>query len=580
MEHLCSPAPRSFHVINQSVLRLYELITQLESTNICTIPSENQEGRILELKQEIESLSYLVKRGYRIDVQVGTHNSSPWVDWNVVKKTAHDVEGDDEAAISVLQIAHGALRMAQQKSEVGRIIEIDDLHSIVHQVEKRLAVTLGTDIPGSQATDAAFMFSLVGITSPTLYDQLAKISYNELKRCGSRASFKAKYIIHMVEKLVASGLTSQPHSKELNDNHIMLKMYNLAAQLLLEKKGWKKDEPLINALFSNEIDIFYGRVPLWLWRFSSTQRKLVSASSTQDHISPKEIDWSDLFEDPCKPLVVDVGSGMGLSILGLASTTDDAHENKSERQATATRFHWDEYNFVGADINPILTNYANGLAQRWGMIGKKVQFLTLSAEEIITQATKNYPGEIKLIMIQFPTPFRLQSKMNATLDFDSDRASDSTDGVIDNRGNSQLPEDSSNSSGFMAKDKLLRLIANALASKQKQKGYLLLQSNCEDVAVAMKKMAEDVASFSPVDLDPSHTVWCVGDMYQDGKQFSRRSEKWATYQRSTPGQQRAEGAGWSSVPILPCKGASETEVSCRIEGKPIHRCLLRHEPNV
>eukprot|EP00978_Attheya_sp_CCMP212_P044344 scaffold307327_cov39-Attheya_sp.AAC.1 len=96
-----------------------------------------------------------------------------------------------------------------------------------------------------------------------------------------------------------------------------------------------------------------------LWRFSTRQRKqrafLQSAAQhwgkqqlSQDGIDDTksskqhdesatltveqeltvEYDWSNMFEDPTLPLVVDIGCGMGVSLLGLASLGQD-YENDS-----------------------------------------------------------------------------------------------------------------------------------------------------------------------------------------------------------------------------------------------------------
>ena len=41
------------------------------------------------------------------------------------------------------------------------------------------------------------------------------------------------------------------------------------------------------------------------------------------------------------------------------------------------------------------------------------------------------------------------------------------------------------------------------------------------------------------------------------------------------GGERAEGEGWSTQPILPRIGRTETEVACMMNGTPVHRCRLR-----
>eukprot|EP00550_Attheya_septentrionalis_P009347 CAMPEP_0198298584 /NCGR_PEP_ID=MMETSP1449-20131203/41367_1 /TAXON_ID=420275 /ORGANISM="Attheya septentrionalis, Strain CCMP2084" /LENGTH=128 /DNA_ID=CAMNT_0043999885 /DNA_START=1 /DNA_END=383 /DNA_ORIENTATION=+ len=87
-------------------------------------------------------------------------------------------------------------------------------------------------------------------------------------------------------------------------------------------------------------------------------------------------------------------------------------------------------------------------------------------------------------MLQFPTPFASTTHNNTT--------STSCDDV--NARNSQLPVDQE--SGFMVTSSLLET-ARILLQKKRQalapcSGGILLQSNCEDVAVTMRQMAEQV----------------------------------------------------------------------------------------
>lgn len=202
---------------------------------------------------------------------------------------------------------------------------------------------------------------------------------------------------------------------------------------------------------------------------------------------------------------------------------------------------YSQCNFVGGDLSSLLVGYSNGIATRWG-INDRVQFLHLPAEEFLHQIQKHYAGPVRLIAFQFPTPFRLATKSS------------------DDEGNSQLPTDAE--SGFMVTPSLLRTARDVVKSSS---GYLLLQSNCEDVAVAMKKMALE-ASFECLDA-----MLAVMDL--PGEEDESLPQRTREYIQA--GGERAWGKEWSAVPLLPRYGQTETEVACELQNTPVHRCLLR-----
>ena len=155
---------------------------------------------------------------------------------------------------------------------------------------------------------------------------------------------------------------------------------------------------------------------------------------------------------------------------------------------------------------------------------------------------KSYEGQVALIMIQFPTPYRLVS--------DNDKRI----------GNSQLPSDSQ--SGFMVSDSLLAQVARILSQSG---GKLLVQSNCEDVAVTIRRRATTQYGMACVDVRQEVTSRNMDHVQQQ----TLRNIEWIKM-----GGERAIGPGWSSAPLLPTRGSTETEVACDLQGTPIHRCLL------
>jgi SAM-dependent methyltransferase len=254
-----------------------------------------------------------------------------------------------------------------------------------------------------------------------------------------------------------------------------------------------------------------------------------------------QYDWNNLFDDPTRPLVVDVGCGMGVSLLGLC--VDGESASLSTANDEEINIEWNSYNFIGVDLSRLTIRFAKGVCKRWGL-DHKLSFFVDPAEEFI-ERLNTYPGPIQLAMIQFPTPYRY-----------TDREED-TDSVA--RGyNAQLPEDSE-AGCFMVTEKLLRLIHEIL-SRGEENGMLLVQSNCEDVAVRMKQIAETKAGFESVTFTKSVTSL---------EAVTQRAQRWVA-----AGGERAIGESFSALPLLPISGRTETEVACSLDGKPVHRLLL------
>jgi SAM-dependent methyltransferase len=336
----------------------------------------------------------------------------------------------------------------------------------------------------------------------------------------------------MVEKLAAAGVKG----KHVQDLHRM------AAECLRYKHEYLE---IAESLYSsNGIDLFSSSRPLlWLWRFSARQTKPKGPASESPNdestmmlssISSQIYQRFPPFQDPERPLIADVGCGMGVSLLGLASISQK--EEQRALQSSLKDIDFGDCNFLGADLSQLAIGYGLGISMRRGL-GDRLQYLWASAEDLLERIDKEYKGPIALIMIQFPTPYRLK------------------DGGNDD-GNSQLPMDQE--SGFMVSRKLLGKVKRLLS---KSGGRLLLQSNCEDVAVAMRSTAEQ-CGMQIVEI--SDEVESILDQHQ-----TLRNLEWAKQ-----GGERAIGCGWAANQLLPPMGKTETEISCELQGTPIHRCLL------
>ena len=135
-------------------------------------------------------------------------------------------------------------------------------------------------------------------------------------------------------------------------------------------------------------------------------------------------------------------------------------------------------------------------------------------------------------------------------------------------GNSQLP--ASQLDGFMVTKKLFESIHSSLHPKR---GKLLLQSNCEDVAVWMRNLACQQVGFTTINDDANNgdeSESSSSSPSSSSERIPQRTLDWVAM-----GGERAKGRGWFQREILHRKGATETEVTCAINGTPIHRCLLK-----
>jgi tRNA G46 methylase TrmB len=421
-----------------------------------------------------------------------------------------------ESTRSTLETAHAALDVASS----GSVYNAGELHELVEKAKNRLHLTLGTDLRGRLSADAAFSFAMAGVMDVELYGMLATVACNEFRRLGKRPSFRSKYILQMVEKLAASGMRG-------------IDAYRVAADCL-QFKGEHLDVADVMLSEDDDFDLLSTRPLLWLWRFSSRQSKVVPGDS-----SVFDSSWIDSLADSKKSLVVDIGCGMGVSLLGLATPFGNDEFANSPEGHLLDYTGWKDANLVGCDLVGVTVGYAQGIVKRWNL-NERLQYAYHSAQDFMEEIETSYGGNVPLVMIQFPSPYRLEDKA---------------------AGNTQL---SSVDDGFMVSKELLNTVARVL---EKSGGLLLLQSNVEDVAVTMRHLAEDVGFQSVVVPQPR----CLEDFGQFN--LPQRTLEWV----QSDGE-RAAGENWSAVPLLPSRASTETEVACNYQGTPVHRCLFRVNP--
>lgn len=395
---------------------------------------------------------------------------------------------------------------------------------------------MGSDLRGVTSADACFNFALSGVNHmDSLFQSLCNVGIHELKRSGARASFQSKQILHMVEKFAAS---------DIQGSHA-LELYHIAG-ICLETKG-HSDVLLIEEMKSGKFGFSSKRPLIWLWRFSSKRRKEVPNS----HFATKKLpmnNWGKIFDDPSKPLVVDLGSGMGASLLNLANVNATMEKPADTFNDDGTlNMPWSDCNYVGAELNQAMVNFGDGVISRDKTSRRKgrVNFFCFPAEVLLHHLEK-YPGRIAFIMINFPTPYRLEDR---------------------NSGNSMLPL--MNSGCFMVTNHVLQSIS-FLLSRLDRSGLFLFQTKSEDVAVHVKNECLALGSFECVPC--RCPVNDIQQQYTENGKMPKRVNDWLD---ANPSAERAEGHMYSSVPLLPEVGWPETEVQCKHDNLVVHRCLFR-----
>ncbi|KAL9183665.1 hypothetical protein ACHAXT_004521 [Thalassiosira profunda] len=513
---LVSPAPESFCVLHAAMHRI-------------NCQSENGVTDGNELKA-LESLSFLVKPDFAIDLC----RDEDVTKWRLIpregsiklprqrKPLIPEYNADLWRQHSPLQLSQIALELATRKP--GDYQTLAEIQDIAQQTEKRLELTLGTDLRGPTSADTCFNFALAGVQEKSgLLESLTRVGIHELKRVGHRASFKPRAILHMVEKFAAADIREGA-----------AELYHIAG-VCLEKKGYS-DGSVVESLKGGSFGFHCERPRLWLGRFRFKQKK-VSLSELPE--GRERIIWERFFCDPSKPLVVDIGCGMGGSLLGLSSLSDGDDCNPG---VNALQMNWPELNYAGADLNPAYCNFGNGIVSRDTQRKGRVHSFCLSAGEFLS-ALRSYPGGCQLVMMLFPTPFRL--------------GADNDDGYLPSKDSEQ----------FMVSKNVLALISILLAANPEGKGRFLFQSNCEDVAVHVAEVCQSTMDRIPC----KHPVQDAQLQYKKGN-VPLRTARWL---EATPGSKRAEGAMFSSTPLLPSAGFPEAEVQCNVEGTAVHRCLFQ-----
>ena len=444
---------------DESVLRLLDEATvQLIDCLVQERSTARWQGNYTiadDLKSQIIDFAG-IPDGYEIVLQDIPRSLGGGSKWNIIYATNNY---DEELLLgpTILQIAHAAMGLAVENNQQTQTPKRQEyrqkfLEALVEKAKIRLEILLEetrtmteinsvfevstkntmvqSELGGRTASDAALWFAFAGSRDRDLFNGLADIASWELHRFGQRPSFKKKYTLQIVERFAAAGL--KKHDK----------LERIANACLLEKED-KEPQGENGTSIENAdseihldddantrqqiyLDLHSDRSLLLIWKFATKQKKqrafLRSAkknweqyhegkfetetyretipSIDYDAESQPSYDWNELFQDASRPLVVDVGCGMGVSLLGLASTNDPLACNKeSSRLLLGETLTWSDCNFVGVDLGAMGIEYARGVAHRCDL-EKDIHF-AVDAAENFCRYLASYP--VSCCNIQYNT---------------------------------------------------------------------------------------------------------------------------------------------------------------------------------
>lgn len=529
------------------------LSTTLKS-QIDSLVAERTQHRLSRCYEAADEILSQLKFQYNVEVIDSPFKSGGQSTWRHIPPPLvfTDINLNNVISDNVMEIEENLMTMArnayvQMKSgEISEASIVEKCSHILRSAEhkKFMDSSIISEMQGRKFADAAFDFSLAGVTSTELYDLLLRGAMTEMVRYGHRKSCRAVDILQVVERLAVAGCVDQ-------------NFFRLAAEKLQQKilnRELEESDPFaaaISRLSSGNFNLFSDMPLIWLWRFSARQRKhgnQVNSNVDEKSINPCEGDVSaaveakygsdnrkknpitlPVFDDPSLPLIIDIGCGFGVSMLGLSHREKKEALNSLDPKASYTnpgRSASRRHNFFACDMSHRAVSYATGISKRWDMHGY-CKFIESDAVEFLELIVREYQGPVECVLINFPTPYRFGTDsvplyFNTTSEGDEEGVSEGAN----LSGNSQLP----NLSDFMVSPLVIELCRKALNRKQvlntthssatnndqektNSAKYIIIQSNAEDVAITMQQSVtesllynESGGFYVPTDLSPLNQI--------------------------------------------------------------------------
>lgn len=299
-------------------------------------------------------------------------------------------------------------------------------------------------------------------------------------------------------------------------------------------------------------------------------------SDLQVPITPPE-SWAEYFDDPTRPLVLDVGCGSGRFGLALlraadeeaASSSPSSSSSSSSRSSPVVPGFDPPYNLLGIEIRGKLVERANAWAAQLA-VDRRARFLDGNATVSLPAGLlDSYPGPLALACVQYPDPhFKERHRKRRVVQAPfavalaealaprtrKEKGEGEEGGSSDGKGGGGNESSSSNESS--GSEKLPAI------------GRVFLQSDVEEVASSMRAAFEGAASGAM--LEPCRTAHGEpppqpaggGEEEAAATGGAAKKKEWASW----------AAAGW--LPENPLRVPTEREVHTLSQGLPVYRCLL------
>lgn len=533
-----------------------DLLTSTVKSQIDSLVAERTEHRLRRCYEAADQILTQLKLEYNVEVIDFPYKLGGQSTWRHIPPPLApmsinriSVTGDNvtEVEDNLMLMAHNAY-MQLKSGEISEASIVEKCLYLLHCAEykKFMDPSMISEMQGRKFADAAFDFSLAGVTSTELYDLLLSGAMTEMVRYGHRKSCRAVDILQVAERLAVAGVVNQNFFR-LAAEKLQYKVMN---QELQESASFTA---AIDRLSSGSFNLFSDMPLLWLWRFSARQRKSGNQLSDDtdsndmgkinlkgietgegDAFSSAEVKYCTrdikknpvilpVFDDPSLPLIIDIGCGFGVSMLGsshretnLLTKSADHDESftvidpSTSTSTSSTKSSTRRHNFFACDMSHRAISYATSISKRWDMHGN-CKFIESDAVNFLDLIIREYQGPVECVLINFPTPYRfgidnpsLQS--NTISGVDRNKMDEISDVPA---GNSQLP----NLSDFMVSPLVIELSRQALNKKQLfdsiqsnctnddhkttySEKYIIIQSNVEDVAITMQNIVKESQQYN------------------------------------------------------------------------------------